>query len=101
MSEKNRYLYNLYSQCQSCANRYTSFECALCEDFDMYVEENVDENTDTKPEHTITITKSDGWQSIEINDTKIENHRLDVNDFAEFLTELGFEVYMVEEDSDC
>ena len=75
-------------------------ECALCEDFDMYVEENVDENTDTKPEHTITITKSDDWQSIEINDTKIENQRLDVNDFAEFLTELGFEVYMVEEDSD-
>lgn len=54
-----------------------------------------------KEKNTITIIKSDDQQSIEINGTKIENHKLDVNDFAEFLTELGFEVYMVEEDSDC
>ena len=100
MSEKNRYLDNLYSQCQSCANRYTSFECALCEDFDMYKEE-YKEDKEVKEPNTITIIKSDDQQSIEINGTKIENHKLDVNDFAEFLTELGFEVYMVEEDSDC
>ena len=39
MGEKNKYLDNLYLQCQSCVNKYTSFECALCEDFDMYTEE--------------------------------------------------------------
>ena len=37
--EKNKDLDNLYLQCQSCVNKYTSFECALCEDFDMYKEE--------------------------------------------------------------
>lgn len=94
MDEKNKDLDNLYLQCQSCVNKYASFECALCEDFDIYKEESKEPNT-------ITIIKSDDWQSIEINGIKIENHKLDVNDFAEFLTELGFEVYMVEEDSDC
>ena len=39
MGEKNKYLENLYLQCQGCANKYTSWECALCEDFDMYEEE--------------------------------------------------------------
>lgn len=39
MGEKNKDLDNLYLQCQGCANKYTSFECALCEDFDMYKEE--------------------------------------------------------------
>lgn len=39
MGEKNKDLDNLYLQCQSCANKYTSFGCALCEDFDMYTEE--------------------------------------------------------------
>lgn len=33
---KNKDLDNLYLRCQGCANKYTSFECALCEDFDMY-----------------------------------------------------------------
>lgn len=41
MSEENRDLDNLYEQCRSCANKYTSYECALCEDFDMYEEEGV------------------------------------------------------------
>ena len=39
MGEKNKDLDNLYLQCQGCANKYTYFECALCEDFDMYKEE--------------------------------------------------------------
>lgn len=39
MGEKDRDLENLFEQCQGCANKYTSFECALCEDFDMYTEE--------------------------------------------------------------
>lgn len=39
MGGKNKDLDNLYLQCQSCVNKYTSFECALCEDFDMYKEE--------------------------------------------------------------
>lgn len=29
MGEKNKDLDNLYLQCQSCVNKYTSFECAL------------------------------------------------------------------------
>ena len=44
MGEKNKDLDNLYLQCQGCVNKYTYFECALCEDFDMYKEENI--NTD-------------------------------------------------------
>ena len=96
MGEKNRDLDNLYLQCQGCANKYTSFECALCEDFDMYKEEGkeVDEL------NVITITKSDDWQSIEVNGAKIENHKLDVDDFADVLKELGFNVNVVWEDSD-
>lgn len=53
-----------------------------------------------KLEHRITVTKSDDWQSIEVNGTKIENHKLDVDDFAEFLHELGLNVNVVWEDSD-
>ena len=30
MNEENNDLDNLYLQCQSCANKYTSYECALC-----------------------------------------------------------------------
>lgn len=93
MGEKNKGLDNLYLQCQICANKYTSFECALCEDFDMYKEENKEPNT-------ITIIKSDDWQSIEANGTKIENHKLDVDDFTDVLKELGFNVNVVWEDSD-
>lgn len=93
MGEKNKDLDNLYLQCQSCVNKYTSFECALCEDFDMYKEENKEPNT-------ITITKSDDWQSIEVNGAKIENHKLDVDDFTDVLKELGFKVNVVWEDSD-
>lgn len=99
MNEKNRYLDNLYSQCQSCANRYTSFECALCEDFDMYKEE-YKEDKEVKEPNTITIIKYDDWQSIEVNGTKIENHKLDVDDFTDVLKELGFKVNVVWEDSD-
>lgn len=93
MGEKNKDLDNLYLQCQSCANKYTSFECALCEDFDMYKEESKEKNT-------ITVTKSDDWQSIEVNGTKIENHKLDVDDFVDVLKELGFNVNVIWEDSD-
>lgn len=93
MGEKNKDLDNLYLQCQSCMNKYTSFECALCEDFDMYKEESKEPNT-------ITITKSDDWQSIEVNGTKVENHKLDVDDFTDVLKELGFNVNVVWEDSD-
>lgn len=32
-------LENLYEQCKTCANKYSSMECVLCEDFDMYKEE--------------------------------------------------------------
>lgn len=35
-----------------------------------------------KEKNTITIIKSDDWQSIEVNGTKIENHKLDVDDFS-------------------
>lgn len=53
-----------------------------------------------KEPNTITITKSDDWQSIEVNGTKVENHKLDVDDFADVLKELGFNVDVVWEDSD-
>ena len=96
MGEKNRDLDNLYLQCQGCANKYTSFECALCEDFDMYK----DEYKESKEPNTIMITKSDDWQSIEVNGTKVENHKLDIDDFLDVLKELGFKVYVVWEDSD-
>lgn len=88
-----RDLENLYEQCRTCKYKYSSMECALCEDFDMYKEEN-------KEEHAITITKSDDWQSIEVNGTKVENHKLDVDDFEDVLKELGFNVNVVWEDSD-
>ena len=29
---------NLYDQCKSCGNKWSSFECDVCEDFDMYKE---------------------------------------------------------------
>ena len=99
MNEENNDLDNLYLQCQSCANKYTSYECALCEDFDMYEEEK-DHDDSIQLENTITITKSDDWQSIEVNGTKVENHKLDVDDFADVLKELGFNVNVVWEDSD-
>lgn len=99
MDEKNKDLDNLYLQCQGCANKYTSFECALCEDFDMYKEE-YKEDKEVKEPNTITIIKSDDWQSIEVNGTKIENHKLDVDDFTDVLKELGFNVNVVWEDSD-
>ena len=86
-------LENLYEQCKTCANKYSSMECVLCEDFDMYKEESKETNT-------ITIIKSDDWQSIEVNGTKIENHKLDVDDFTDVLKELGFNVNVVWEDSD-
>ena len=103
MGEKNKDLDNLYLQCQGCANKYTSFECALCEDFDMYKEEYKEEykeDKEVKEPNTITIIKSDDWQSIEVNGTKIENHKLDVDDFTDVLKELGFKVNVVWEDSD-
>jgi hypothetical protein len=53
-----------------------------------------------KEPNTITIIKSDDWQSIEVNGTKIENHKLDVDDFTDVLKELGFKVNVVWEDSD-
>lgn len=99
MGEKNRDLDNLYLQCQGCANKYTSFECALCENFDMYKDEGK-EGKEVEESNVITITKSDDWQSIEVNGTKIENHKLDVDDFADVLKELGFNVNVVWEDSD-
>lgn len=49
MSEKNKDLDNLYLQCQGCANKYTYFECALCEDFDMYKEEYKEEKEVKEP----------------------------------------------------
>ena len=39
MGEKNKDLENLYEQCRTCAYKYSSMECVLCEDFDMYKEE--------------------------------------------------------------
>lgn len=99
MGEKNKDLDNLYLQCQGCANKYTSFECALCEAFDMYKEE-YKEDKEVKEANTITIIKSDDWQSIEVNGTKIENHKLDVDDFTDVLKELWFKVNVVWEDSD-
>ena len=27
---------NLYDKCKSCENKWSSFECDVCEDFDMY-----------------------------------------------------------------
>ena len=53
-----------------------------------------------KEKNTITVTKSDDWQSIEVNGTKVENHKLDVDDFTDVLKELGFKVNLVWEDSD-
>lgn len=99
MGEKNNDLDNLYLQCQGCANKYTSFECVLCEDFDMYKEEYKEEK-EVKEPNTITITKSDDWQSIEVNGTKLENHKLDVDDFTDVLKKLGFKVNVVWENSD-
>ena len=29
---------NLYDKCKSCGNKWSSFECDVCEDFDMYKE---------------------------------------------------------------
>lgn len=102
MGEKNRDLDNLYLQCQGCANKYTSFECALCEDFDMYKAEGKEgkEGKEVEELNVITITKSDDWQSIDVNWTKIENHKLDIDDFVDVLKELWFKVYVVWEDSD-
>ena len=53
-----------------------------------------------KEKNTITIIKSEDLQSIEVNMTKIENHKLDVDDFTDVLKELGFNVNVVWEDSD-
>lgn len=39
-------LENLYEQCQTCANKYSSMECVLCEDFDMYKEEKENKISD-------------------------------------------------------
>ena len=65
----------------------------------MYEEEK-DHDDSIQLENTITITKSDDWQSIEVNGTKVENHKLDVDDFADVLKELGFNVNVMWEDSD-
>lgn len=53
-----------------------------------------------KEANTITIIKSDDWQSIEVNGTKIENHKLDADDFTDVLKELGFNVNVIWEDTD-
>ena len=64
------------------------------------IKRNIKEEKEVKEPTTITITKSDDWQSIEVNGAKIENHKLDVDDFTDVLKELGFKVNVVWEDSD-
>lgn len=90
MGEKNRDLDNLYLQCQSCANKYTSFECALCEDFDMYKEE-----TD-KEEEMATLHIAEEYTS----DEELELTELTAKDLGQFLVQLGRQIKLDRGDSD-
>lgn len=89
MGEKNKDLNNLYLQCQSCVNKYTSFECALCEDFDMYKEES---------------DKEEGFAYLQLDDVATpEEWELMKNatkDLQKFLAELGHQIRLDRGDSD-
>lgn len=89
MGEKNKDLDNLYLQCQSCVNKYTSFECALCEDFDMYEEES---------------DKEEGFAYLQLDDVatpeKWELMKNATKDLQKFLAELGHQIRLDRGDSD-
>ena len=89
MGEKNKDLDNLYLQCQSCVNKYTSFECALCEDFDMYKEES---------------DKEEGFACLQLDDVATpEEWELMKNatkDLQKFLAELRHQIRLARGDSD-
>nr|DAX70999.1 MAG TPA: CPKC Virion protein N terminal domain [Caudoviricetes sp.] len=84
MGEKNKDLDNLYLQCQSCANKYTSFECALCEDFDMYKEENIN----TGKEGIATLHRAE----YVVPDSELELIQDTAKDLGQFFVELGRQI---------
>lgn len=88
MGEKDRDLDNLYLQCQSCANKYTSFECALCEDFDMYKDENEEEIATLHIAEEYTL------------DEKLKLMEHTTKDLGQFLAELGHQIRLDRGDSD-
>ena len=88
MGEKNKDLDNLYLQCQSCANKYTSFECALCEDFDRYKEEGKEE--------IATLHIAEEYAS----DEELELTELATKDFGQLLAQLGRQIRLARGDSD-
>ena len=94
MNEENNDLDNLYLQCQSCANKYTSFECALCEDFDMYEDENID--VDESCEENFAYLQLDDVATPE----EWELMKSATKDFGQFLAQLGHQVRLDRGDSD-
>lgn len=74
--KKNKDLDDLYLQCQGCANKYTSFECALCEDFDMY------------KEGIVTLHRAE----YVVPDSELESIQDTAKDFGQFLVELGRQI---------